>query len=506
MTERRASFSPLAIDADAAFEVVAHEQTGGRFQVPAELVRMAVKFGATEVRIGISRREIVIEAPGAVVPGTILEAVGKVMGGGEGQARLAALELVEEAEASALVWALGLDPRRMGVAVRNGGRTMRLGAGRHRRPEVSVEPSGGMDAIEIEISGCRFDAARARRWLGIACRFVRIPVVLDGRDQRRDLDSGCFRVRIDQPIPATLALGVGLETPRLWLLRHGVVVSRVSVAGRPAFEAVVELRDVVRGRASASSVREAILPHVGALVTRAVRSTLKVVGRLESIRHDCRRRIRLCLLEAARQGIQRTAVEHAPLLELIEGGRSRWISLDALRRRPGPPPPVVDREVRNGILAGPCLLLSPAERERVADLSGIVLRAAVRRRVSVRERWKGAGRRILEGLSFLCGRLIFSRRKPSDEESALIQALEGCCTDRGRPVVVEMWRGAGRPRRWGRRLILPRRGRLTRAAVAALAYDADALYPVTVALGSPGWDIETPVRERWAIGKSRRMI
>lgn len=383
---------------------------------------------------------------------------------------------------------------------------MRLGAGRHRRPEVSVEPSGGMDAIEIEISGCRFDAARARRWLGIACRFVRIPVVLDGRDQRRDLDSGCFRVRIDQPIPATLALGVGLETPRLWLLRHGVVVSRVSVAGRPAFEGAVELEGVVAGRASAAKIREAVLPSIGPLVERAVRSTVRVVPRMDSIREECRRRIRICLLEAFRQNLERPAIEDAPMLGLVEGGKTRWISLETLRRRPGTPPPVVDHGDRAGFQAGPHLVLDPAERERVAEAIGTVLRAAIRRRIPLRERWRAVGREMLEGLRFFCGPPPVPRGKLRADERAVLLALEGCLTDDGRPVVVTMCRGSGRPRRWGRRLILPRRGRLTRAGVAALTGDSETVYLVAVAVRSRRWAVDSSVRTRWSMEKSGWMI
>ena len=111
----------LSVDPDAAFEAVAHDQVGGPYQVPAELVRLAVASGAQRVEVSCNHGRVVIEAQGAVIPEVVLEALRSASCHGDGVARLQALGALEDRDASALGWAVGTSPRKLVIRAVEGG-------------------------------------------------------------------------------------------------------------------------------------------------------------------------------------------------------------------------------------------------------------------------------------------------------------------------------------------------------------------------------------------------
>lgn len=237
----------LEVDLDAGFRVVARYQLAGKWQIPAELVRMAVAHGAREVETQFRARRVVVVATGAMIPSVAIEGLASILNGGADGVRLRALTLLEDRDAMALGWAVGSSPRRLVIEQRSPGNGISFVRDGEDQARVSRLPPTPETVLRVTLERPSFNIKQAAAWLRTASRFAAVPVRLDGEDLRKELRSGCFRARLVQPMPATVALGVSLEAPRLWLLRHGILEARVSVPGWPAFEGAVELADTVDG-------------------------------------------------------------------------------------------------------------------------------------------------------------------------------------------------------------------------------------------------------------------
>ncbi len=492
----------LSVDPDAAFDSVVHDQLGGPYQVPAELVRLAIAFGALRVEVQCRRGRVVVEARGAVVPYAAIEALSRASGQGDDIARLQALAALEDLDASALGWAVGLNPRRLVIRTWERHLLTTLSAKRGTPFRLSHGAGRQADGFFIELTGPHLNHKRALRWLEIACRFSPVAVVVNGRNRQRELNSGCFRARIASPLPAVVALGVDLDSPRLWLLRHGVVATRVGVPNWPPFEAAVELEGHVEGRVSAAQLRQAVVPHLETLISRAVDLTLRVVPRLHQLDADNQRRIRALLFKAAERGMASAAIRQSSLFEVVDVDKKIWVSLEALEQWPGPLPGVVEYDVKPEDVETPHLLLGLGERERVAGLIGRILPGAVTRRFSPAEIIRRPVRAVMEFIQGLLGPRPLPNGRLTFEERELIEALEGALRVGGRPVTVTMCRGQNAPRTKGRRLVLARDRPETRAAVRALPVDPTWAYLVAVAVKAPNWTVASEIRSAWLFGDS----
>ena len=496
----------LSVDPDAAFDSVVHDQLGGPYQVPAELVRLAIAFGALRVEVQCRRGRVVVEARGAAVPSAAIEALSRASGQGDDIARLQALAALEDLDASALGWAVGLNPRRLVIRTwerhilttlsAKGGAPFRLSHGAGRQA----------DGFFIELTGPHLNHKRALRWLEIACRFSPVAVIVNGRNRQRELDSGCFRVRIASPLPAVVALGVDLDSPRLWLLRHGVVATRVGVPNWPPFEAAVELEDHVEGRVSAAQLRQAVVPHLETLISRVIELGVRVVPRLPELGFRQRQRITLFLLKAAERGLRLEAIRRTSLFEVVDVNETRWVSLEALEHWRGTLPGVVDCGSTSEDVEMPYLGLGVREREKTSGLIGRPLSGAFISRAGF---GAAIGRSARTLLGFIPG-MLGPRPVPDSDlthgERVFIRALEGALRAGGKPIDVTLCSGRRAPRRWGRCLRLARERPSIRRAIQAVLEDPASLYVVAVALKLPRWTVASDTRSEWLLGESEDLV
>ncbi len=496
----------LSVDPDAAFDAVAHDQLGGPYQVPAELVRMVIAFGASRVDVRCRRGRVVVEGRGAVVPVAAFEALRGACGQGGGVARVQALAALEDIGVSALGWAVGLNSRHLMIRTSVGGRLTTVTVRRSQPLDFSCSDGGAEDGFFIDMSRPDIKAQQAVSWLEIACRFSAVPVFVNGRDCRRELTSGCFRARIASPLPATVALGVELNDPRVWLLRNGVVASRIGIPGWPPFEAAVELEGLLAGATSAAQHRHAVTPHLQSLISRVVDLTLSTVPRMPQLSFKQRQRITRFLLHAAEKGLRPEKIRQAPFFEVVDADGVRWVSLEALEQWRGELPGVVSDPALVGDFAGPCFCLSHGEREKVAGLIGRSLPGAIIRRPTVGSSIKRSVGIALEFTRKILGPRPLRETRLAEGERELIRALKGALRAGARPIEIGICAGRHAPRRWAEKLLLARDHPDTRRAIQAVSADPARVYVVAVAFKLPRWTVVTETRFDWLLGESEEMM
>ncbi|MCD4748170.1 MAG: hypothetical protein K8R59_02250 [Thermoanaerobaculales bacterium] len=486
----------FAVNGDAGFRAVARHQLAGAWQVPAELVRFAVAWGAESVNLTWKGRRLELRAAGASVSISILEAAALAMGTGGGLNRLQSLGELEDREATTLAWAAGTDPRLLEIEVHGPAGGALLFQKKNNRPRITSLSAGEERSVRLLLVGPRIGRDRAQEWLQTACRFSQVPVLLNGCDLRKGLDSGSFRARIASPLPAEVALGVPHESPRLWLLRHGIVETRATVPGWPPFEAAIEMAGEVGGWASPADLRRTLSGSLPALVLRVVDLMLRVVPRLEEVGESGRSSVVHALLIAAKSEIRRREINEASIFELFEAGERRRVSLEDLRRWSGRLPRTVDLSIQVGDLREPVLRLGLGERELLADLLGRSLEIAVTVQATKENRFRG----WLSSLADFGIRLVspppLAEAFMSPSEIALARALESCLDADGSMVEVRFTKGGGVIRFSRRTLRLPRLNTDVQNCGRALQEDPASLYLIALALAPENWEVSPSVRMR----------
>ena len=504
----------LGIDVEAEVRLLGRELLHGPWQVPAELVRLAFAAGADEVRLESGRRRWWIRATGAVLDGPDLEAVVVAVDPSRSaEARQQAITRLEQEGTQALLWAAVAAGR---VSVTSGDergwKRAILRAGRGGR--VDTGRGTGVEGVEVELRTPSFDPRRARSWLASACRFASRPVALDGVRLPQGVDGGLYRVRLLTPAPGEVVLAAQGRAPSLWLLRHGVLVTRATVPGYPAFHAAVELGALTPPTATPADLRAAVTPLLPGVVDHALELMLWAGRRLGTRPPAVRRRLRTLLLEAANVGLRRTEIDGLPILDVVRGGgdeEAPLLSLAELRRhaeeattRTVDPDEISPRTGRDDELV---LRLSAEERRLVGRLTGVSLerpsaRPSGRLGVSLASGLEDILATAAARLRHPLGRRVVSSDRLSASERGLLEALgdplQGSCR-----VVVTSGGGPPRWRSRDRRLELPRRGRLMRAAASAVAADPAWWWAVVLAAGAPE-DVITEARARWCRGLDRR--
>ena len=275
--------SLLRIDFVAALDKVAWAQLQGTWQLPAELARLAIACGARGVDLEISPRRLALTAPGARVEHrTVTDFATLLDRGLDAAERHRAMVELEERDAFVLSAVAGLSLR--SLTLRTGGEEglklelRRGGDLRIRNPGASAV---GRPDLELVLDGLSIDAGRAAKWLRRVCRFAAVPIAIDGLPIDRGFDAPLIEQRLQlaprgpqpgapqpgapQPgalLPIALAIPHHGQTPRLWLLRHGIIATRATVPGYPAFEAAVEMAAaddpgaVAGGRTTGAALRE----------------------------------------------------------------------------------------------------------------------------------------------------------------------------------------------------------------------------------------------------------
>ena len=502
----------LAIDVEAEIRHLCEEQLQGPWQVPSELVRLALATGATRVGVNLSRRGFAAVFEGAALAALVLEAVALVLDRRQpDEVRQRAISAVEQDGAQALLWAAGLAGAALTVSVSTGRERVRLHVPRDGRPVVSrMSSADRARRTRVEVSGARIDAGRARGWLHAACRFTPRPVVIDGSPAARGFPDGLYRMSVTRPLRAQVAITESGEAPRLWLLQHGVVAARASIPRYPAFQAAVEMGAMVAANASAADLRAAVTPFLGELVDRAVELMILVARKLPDLADTVRQRVVLLLLRAARMGLREAQIRSIPLLDVVSSGdvRGAPVSIAGLAGLAHAGTlfalaPDDDRR-RFNLDAGMVLALTGEQRQLVTDLANVSLGQPPLRRSPGSVRRAAVG-----GVSVLGGWLTepWSRllrlmpRRPlddaelSDDERRLASRLRLALGGRAE---VRMCRGSGPVgrRRGGRVLLLPRDNVDVRRCVHVAAAGEVWVFPMLLALDT-GREPPAEVYTRW---------
>lgn len=459
----------LSVSMPDGLRHVVEDQIAAPHAAPAEAVRCLFAWGAERVDISLRRRSVELVGDRARCPERAATLWRDVIAARDDASFGSALGALEQHGWQAVVWLLALRPR--GVVVQAGGHdcfrwTEQDGPSVHEGPVATP-------GVRVHIVRPRADLAAIRRGLRASCRHATRPVTLDGDELRGPLGGGAFRVQTRHPVPGELVLGVEDPTPRITLLRHGVVAARASVPGRwPAYRAVVEVAGLTSDPCTAADCREAIRPHLYGLTVAALQAGLRVVPGLAGAGAWRQRRIVRFLLQGAAQGMCAEEISRAPFLPVIAGTGRRFVSPDDVRDTPalrvaaGDPP----RGLRG-------LVVDPDHRTLLAELVGSHIHEAA-------EPLPGSGWRRWLLRAAAAVTLAMKRRLEPDADEAVVlaTALKIAAAREGEeiPAVAVLLGGRRQPGlATGGRLVVGRHSDAMRCARRVVAAGGD---PVVAAL------------------------
>jgi len=497
----------LVIDVAGELRDLCREQLRGSWQVAAEVVRFCLSRGATSIAFQGRRKGFSVRCGGCRRLDNELRDLSAVLSRTDDRAGChEALVRLEKTEAMALLWMAGIEGASVAVSSRGGGG----GSSFHFRPGAgaSVEELAAADVdpfLEVIFASPGFDNIRAVRWLRTAVRFSPVVVDVDGSPAARGFEDSLVEIAMKRPLTGRLALAWTGDAPRLWLLQHGVVVTRATVPSYPAFVVAVEMAEVVRPGSTPAEIREAVNPHLREIIDSAVRLMISAGGRVTELIGPARRRLSCLLLRAARTGLRKDEIFELPFLPVRNpgSGDDSLISLRELgeiaRGQSGVVVSLPAEEVRGRSPVVPALVLSNEERGLLTDLLNVRLERPPRSGRS------GIVRRIVTGSravgSWILGRVRGGFRGgvvPDDElleaERRLLGELNRYA---GESLEVRLCAGSGGARRRGGRLLLPRNNPLVAGSVRLTESDGRWLYPVVTALLGERMEADEDLRARW---------
>lgn len=509
----------LTIDVASELRKLSQAQLQGPWQIPAELVRRALRDGAGRIDVTLGRHRARIVDDGAGIPAEHLEWTGVLLDEGRAnEDRHAALTALESSGELVLLALAGLGARSLDVTSVRGGKRTILRVRPGRAPWLTVDRATTADGTDVDLSSPEIDRKRAHEWMIGAVRFAPGEVRLDGRK----INAGFFdcypAVSLHAPLRGRVAIPFAGDTAHAWLLEHGLVTGHVAVPDAPCFEAAVELGGPSI-ELSAARLRELVQPHVAELVQQGVGVLARLGREAPGLPEPARARLARLILQSARRGLKRRAMHRVPVFRVVDADGDRCIDLDTLLQAVG-----VDRgdhtvcalypdqaPERFALGSSPVLVADEVERSLLADLFD--LRFAPPELRDGSSSLLAAWRRFVFAIGRSASRTIEAIRHPlrrppiSDdalrpEERALVLALRRHAA-RGRHRTVQdvrMCEGAGPVRRLAGSppgLLLPRDNPTVRAAVVAVARDARWIYPVWLALLDGEGLPPRPVRAEW---------
>lgn len=464
----------LAIDAEAELRKLGAGALEGPWQVPAELVRRAIAAGARRIRVEITRGRLVVHDDGRPLTAA--------------QARDLALMLDAArpaGERHAALRALETEPELLSIAA-------------VRPARVVVHTDGGGNSLTV--LGGRLDRDAARRWLRSCARFAPGRITVDGVPLAAGFDGVMAERPLEPPLSGRLAITAD-ATAHLWLLGAGVVSTHLTLPDTPGFEAAIELP-----RGAPSALREAVEPHMAAIVDQAIRLTLEaaVAG---DVRDEARTAsLRSRLLVAARRGWHRPEIFRAPLVPAVRAdGTPVRLCLSAL----GGPRPVACLEPGDDpheflLPAEPVIVIDAEERGRLAQLLSIRFRPVERRRTRLdlaawlRRAWRAVGASAGTALARLVhpgGRRVLPETALIAEERAFLRAVRAARPEGALPVTLTA--GGAPPVRTPEGWRLPRSHPDVRRAVRLVARSPECVYVALLSLCDDAVPLPA-AREAWA--------
>ena len=498
----------LAIDVGSELRTLCEAQLRGTWQVPAELVRLALRLGAKEVFVNSRWGGVTVCWNGAVIDEDpirdLRSALDRRFGADERQRAIGALEA---SGMEPLMWAAGLRGARLRVECGGVTSTLRFEHRDGGRPRLIVG-LGGIQQTEVKIRwGCaRFDRRRALAWVRMATRFADARVLVNGRQAPQGFSGGLYHLRLDDPIPCRLGLTSAGDEPVLWLLKDGVVAARAGVPGFPPFEAAVELAGIVPGGASSADLRRVVSPFLPELVDRAVWMMIEVAGRLPHMAETSRRRLTILLLRAAGRNRRDHEVSRVPLIPTAGGERRLSIEeIGVLAERRGGVLSALDPDVAidDSLLEADSMLVISAEMcGLLSELIDVRFQAPFHREHRFIDRAvRGLRHAAAEEWRRVRG-IMGSRLVPASElrlgERQLLAALRADDPS----LTVELCYGLGAVRRTSCGIAIPRDNPWLAAAAVCVEEDPSWAYPLLLVMGT-GDPPSPDLRKRWRMACRR---
>jgi hypothetical protein len=460
----------LTIDVEAELRRLAEAGLEGAWQVPTELVRRAVAAGATRIEVELARHRVLIRDDGRPLAATRVRDLRRLLdpATSDAERHAALVGLEDEAE---LIAAAALRPLSVDVT------------------------TDGARGTTLVLQTRNLDVEAARRWLASCVRFAPAVVVLDGVEVADGFAGAWCERELRAPLSGRLAL-TREPIAHLWLLAHGVVSAHLTVPDTPAFAAAIEMAPAGAGFASPAVLREAVEPHLGALVDDALALVLEAAAQDEP-GDELLRALRTRVLIAARRGLQRERVFAAPVLPVVVGpdGATRGcLALEDLGTdRVLPCLAPSDDPAEHLLPHGSVLVLDDDERGQLAPLLQLRFRPVQRRRVRAggwarlrqsAASWASVVRRAVARLRHpRAGRVLAESALGADERAFLRAARAALPAGLAGVALTD---GAAPPHRAYGRLHLPRRHPDVIASVRAYARDPAYLYVALLALVPDG--------------------
>ncbi len=509
----------LTIDVASELRKLSLAQLQGPWQLPSELVRRALRDGATQVEVDLARHRAEVRDNGCGVPEAHLEWTGVLLDRRRtNEERHAALTALEATGELALLMLAGLEPRTLQIRSARGGRVVCLAYQHGRVPWMTIDATPESDSTVVLVQHADLDRARAAEWLRGAARFAPANVVIDGRAIEPAFQ-GTFGARaLESPLRGRVAIPLEGDTAHAWLLEHGLVTGHVAIPDSPCFEAAVELGDTGATELSAARLREAMQPHVEALVRQAMGALLHVARDVAVYPEHARQRLARLVLQAMRRRLLTPSMVRVPVFRVIDGANERTVDLAALREevlRGGPDRVLTalypdQRPERYALGTGLVLVADETERSLLAELFSLRFRppelrdgahgllAAWRRVVYGALR---GGARAADLLRHPLRRAPLPEDRLAPEERHFLHALRGHAFGGQRVVSeVHMCEGRSVPRRTADsppQLLLPRDNPTVRACVRAVARDPAWVYPAWLAVLDGRALPPRSARQRW---------
>jgi hypothetical protein len=498
----------LTIDVGSELRTLCEAQLRGTWQVPAELVRLALRLGAEEVFVNSRRGGVTVCWNGAVIDEDPLRdlrsALDRRFGADERQRAIGALEA---SGMEPLMWAAGLRGARLQVECGGRTSTMRFDHRDGGRPRLTVG-SGGLQQAEVKIrwTCARLDRRRALAWVRMATRFADAKVLVNGRQAPQGFSGGLYHLRLDHPLPCRLGLTIAGDEPVLWLLKDGVVAARAGVPGYPPFEAAVELAGIVPRGASSADLRRVVSPFLPELVDRAVWMMIEVAGRLPHMAETSRRRLTILLLRAACRNRGNRKVNRVPLISTAAGGERRLSieEIGVLADRHGGVLSAIDPDVAiDDSLAEPdlTLVVSAEMCGLLSELIDVRFQAPFHREHRFIDRIVRGLRHAAEKAWRRVRGISGSRLVPASAlrlgERQLLAALRAADPT----LKVDLCYGLGAVRRTSRGIAIPRDNPWLGAAAVCVEEDPSWAYPLLLVMGT-GDPPSPDLRQKWR-SKSR---
>lgn len=475
--------SLLTIDVSAEVRKLVHAQLQGPFQLPAELVRLAMRRGASAVQVRLDRGRISVVDNGDPFGSQWLDDLAALAGGGAQSNRHEALTRLEAAGQLALVAATGFEFDLVQIEAADRGQ---IGTTLTIRPGGATAVASNGTRNVVTIAGFSYDRARAREWLTRVAGFATGEIAVDGKPIARRSGDWCASTSLGAH-KGTLAIPKQSQGAHAWLLDGGIEVAHVTMTNCPPVELALELSDYVEPGSSPADVRRAFNAMLAAVVQDTVTTLCGLVTR-DDLPDHVRSRLVEILLETARLRLHAKQIATLPLLRTATSdarfGRAALIDLEKEARTGGRNivSLLPDQDPADHVIDERVFVLDPRERAILSELLELHFIAPPHR--SDDHRLLGGLSDLLSGLGKRVVSLFGSPNAVDDatlsiEQRALKSGLRGFIGDLDLNLDDVLFSEDGkRPRIHGKVLWLGRDSPEVERYVASVAKDRANLYPV----------------------------